>query len=250
VFRRAIWDLLSAGALSAIRLGPGRSPPCSAPGHVRADRAAQPCRVHIAPAQRGPGHWRQDFGDCGAVVVGAAHVLRSRPWRHADPARTVDAPSCSPRFYGATLAYLANFPLRRFCRSTPASMTCDPGGSVPTPPEVSWSPSLSGLRPGPVSKSQLFAGGSPVFAGSRRAVSRPFDVADCLGRGADHAVDYTIDDRQAAGAVGLVICWRGRSPVLAQEVKDTVQGLRIAPDPGTACRTGTEPRTVLRAHAP
>jgi hypothetical protein len=201
-------------------------------------RSAAPVTGARTSATAGPLSWvRRTYYGAGLGVT------------LTQPARWT-APSCSPRFYGATLAYLANFPLRRFCRSTPASMTCDHGGSVPTPPEVSWSPSLSGLRPGPVSKSQLFAGGSPVFAGSRRAVSRPFDVADCLGRGADHAVDYTIDDRQAAGAVGLVICWRGRSPVLAQEVKDTVQGLRIAPDPGTACRTGTEPRTVLRAHAP
>lgn len=134
--------------------------------------------------------------------------------------------------YGATLAYLANFPLRRYCRSTPASMTCDPRrvGAYPAGGVV-VTVSVGGFGPGPIPKSQLFAGGSPVSVGGRRAVSRPSGVAGCLGRGADHAVDYTIDDGQAAGALGLVICWRGRSPVLAQEVKDTVQSLRIAADP-------------------
>jgi hypothetical protein len=132
--------------------------------------------------------------------------------------------------YGATLAYLANFALRPPCRSTPTSMTCDPRrvGAYPAGGVV-VTVSVEGFGPGP--KSQLFAGAPPVFVGGRRAVSRPFDVAGCLGLGADHAVDYTIDDGQAAGALGLVICWRGRNPVLAQEVKDTVQSLRIAADP-------------------
>jgi hypothetical protein len=143
-------------------------------------------------------------------------------------------PRLAPRgfHYGATLAYLANFGLRPYCRPAPATMTCDPrrvgaypdGGVVVTL-------SVWGFGPGPMPQSQLFAGGSPVLAGGRRAARRRFDVAGCLGLGADHAVDYTIDDGQAAGALGLVICWRGRSPVLAQEVKDIVQGMRIAADP-------------------
>lgn len=135
--------------------------------------------------------------------------------------------------YGATLAYLANFALRPYCRrSTPTSTTCDPRwvGAYPAGGVVA-TVSVGGFGPGPIRKSQLFAGGSQVFVGGRRAVSSPFPVAGCLGLGADHAVDYTIDDGQAAGALGLVICWRGRSPVLAQEVKDTVQSLRIAGDP-------------------
>ncbi len=134
--------------------------------------------------------------------------------------------------YGATLAYLANFALRPYCRSTRETMTCDPrwAGAYPAGGVV-VTVSVGGFGPGPIPRSRLFAGGSPVVVGGRRAVRRPFDVAGCLGRGADHAVDYEIDDGQAAGAIGLVICWRGRSPGLAQEVKDTVGSLRIAADP-------------------
>jgi hypothetical protein len=134
--------------------------------------------------------------------------------------------------YGATLAYLANFALRPYCRSTPVTVTCDPRRVGAYPADgVLVTLNVVGFGPGPIPQSQLLAAGSPVLIGGRRAVSRPLDVASCLGRGAGHAVRYTIDDGQAAGALQLTICWRGRSPLLAQEVKDTVQSLRIAADP-------------------
>ena len=142
-------------------------------------------------------------------------------------------PRLAPRgfHYGAALAYLANFALRPFCSPAPASLTCDPRPTSTYPAGgVVVTVIVAGFGPGPIPKSQLFAGGSRAVVGGHRAVSRPFDTAGCLGAGVDHAVGYTIDDGQDVGFLRLVICWRGSSPVLSQEIKSAVRSLRIAAD--------------------
>lgn len=51
--------------------------------------------------------------------------------------------------YGATLAYLANFALRPYCRSTPETMTCDPRWVGAYPAGGRGHRERRGLRSGP-----------------------------------------------------------------------------------------------------
>src|SRR6266851_8178562 len=140
---------------------------CSSPPRSAAPVTASPG----TSAAAGRLSWvRRTYYGAGLAIT----LTQPAPW----------APRLAPRgfHYGATLAYLANFALRPFCSSTPGSLTCDPrsAGTYPVGGVVVIV-IVAGFGPGPIPENQLFAGGSRAVVAGHRAVSRPFEVAGCLG---------------------------------------------------------------------
>ncbi len=134
--------------------------------------------------------------------------------------------------YGATLAYLASYPPRPICRPARHGLTCDPRRAGPYPPGgITLTVTVAGFGPGPIPQQQIFATGTAMVIGGRRAVRRPSDPAGCVGTGATNAVSYAIEDGLTVGYLGLQICWRGSSPALAADIRRVVRSLRIAADP-------------------
>jgi hypothetical protein len=90
---------------------------------------------------------------------------------------------------------------------------------------------VAGFGPGPISRKQIFAHGTPIIVGGRHGVLHLADPGGCVGTGATNAVSYAIEDGQPVGFLGLEICWRGASPALPSDIRSVVRTIRIAADP-------------------
>lgn len=134
------------------------------------------------------------------------------------------------RHYSETTAFFANFDLRPACGPTVGGqgvacrddlMGVFPGDGVMV--SVGW---FSG-GPGLVTVDQLVAHGTPTTIGGRRAAEVDNQLKTCSGTGATHSARYMIDDGASDVALVVVFCWRGESPTVAAQVRNTAATLAV-----------------------
>jgi hypothetical protein len=132
--------------------------------------------------------------------------------------------------YSDTFAFLANFPLTQFCHATPVSFTClwARAGSYP-PGGMLVILGTRGYNPLPAD--QRFGTGTPTTVDGHRARVSTSTGSGCLGVGADHSLDYSVDDGRPQGVFYITFCWRGAGKALERQALAVVDQLRIGADP-------------------